>query len=103
MKRKLNSKLLLGVSLGIVFFAVFVSLLHGYQMRGNGRVLLEQASRAQEEGDLERAADHLQRYLGYQPADTAVLQRYALLLADEKLAATPRARVRALEVLEQVL
>jgi tetratricopeptide (TPR) repeat protein len=77
--------------------------LHGYQVRRNAGVLLVQADRAERDGELRKAAEYLRRYLGVRPGETDTLARYGLLLADEQLATTPRNRVNALMVLQQVL
>src|SRR4051812_16122422 len=102
-QRRVNVKLL-GQLLGsLLVLAVGVHFLHAYQVRRNAGNLLGQADRAGEQGHLERAADYLKRYLGFVPGDTEALAKYGLMLADDRLATTGKARLRAFLALQQVV
>jgi len=81
--------------------AVAVHIVHGAQVRRHGRTLLAQSEEAENGGELDRASVRLARYLQLVPDDTEVLARYADLL--DQAAATPAARLRAIDVLRQVL
>src|SRR5439155_13952694 len=76
---------------------------HAHQVNSNATALLARASRAQEQGELELAADYLNRYLGFAPTDADALARYGLLLSDPKFAKTPRDTYQAKAVLEKAL
>ncbi len=94
--RTLNVRLAAILLVGLVSFAVGVHLLHGYQIRRNARVLLdegkalkEQAEKAEQAGDLVAsrqlktdAAKQMGWYLNLWPDDLAVKKEHALLLAD---------------------
>jgi tetratricopeptide (TPR) repeat protein len=78
-----------------------VHLLHAFQVRRNAGALLEQAGQAKAAGDFVRAADYYGRYLGFRPDDAAALAEYGLAL--DRLAATPRQRLRAFLALDQAV
>src|SRR5205814_2071084 len=65
--------------------------------------LLWQAQHAEEEGRLELTAKFLARYLELEPGDNERRAQLGHVLADPKMAITPRGRQRALFVLEQVI
>lgn len=102
-QKRVNVKFLGQMVGSLAVLAVGVHFLHGYQVRRNAGNLLGQSDRAGEQGHLERAADYLKRYLGFMPGDTDALEKYGLMLADERLAISPRARLRAFLALQQVL
>ncbi len=101
MRRKLHVVRLLWLAAGLTVFSIGTHFLHGYQVQRNAGRLLEQATHAEETGQLHEAAEYLGRYLGLAPDDSAALTRFSLLLA--KLAHTPQARLRASFTLEQAL
>ena len=101
MRRTVNFKLLAFLLLGLLLFAGGVHLTHRLQEKRNASALLEQAQRAEAEGQKEQAVKHLRAYLGFVPNDTDALARYGRLLNQQ--AATPSARTQALLILEQVL
>jgi tetratricopeptide (TPR) repeat protein len=103
MRRSLNYKFLLGLLAGTAVFGTGVHFLHAYQVRRNAGALLTRAEQAEKAGDNAQALDYYRRYLGFVPKDTEALARYGLLLADEKVATTPRKRIEALLVLDRVL
>src|SRR5438876_8003892 len=101
MRKVLNVKLIGWLLGAILLFGTGVHFLHGYQVRRNASVLVSQASRAEGQGQTERAAEYLQRYLGLVPSDTDVLARYGLTL--DKLATSRKGWLRAFLALQQVL
>ncbi|OAI45253.1 hypothetical protein AYO44_12965 [Planctomycetaceae bacterium SCGC AG-212-F19] len=101
--KKLNVKFVAWLLAILVVICAAVHGLHIFQARRNSAALLDQANRLEAAGELDRAGEYLQRYLGSEPGDTAILERYALLLARPELATTRRARQRALDALEQAL
>jgi tetratricopeptide (TPR) repeat protein len=103
MKKMLNRKFLGILVLVVAVFAIGVYCLHSIQVSRNAGAYLTQAERAEQEGDLDQAIEHLSRYLVLKPGDTTALAKYALLLADEKIATNARARSHAVDLLEQVL
>jgi tetratricopeptide (TPR) repeat protein len=103
MRKTLNVKYLiycLGIGLA---FGASVHFLHGFQVKRNAGAYLTQGYQAEEKGDLTQAADYFSRYLSLAPFDTGAQAHYGLLLSDEKLARTPKARLQALFVLNSVL
>jgi tetratricopeptide (TPR) repeat protein len=77
--------------------------LHAYQVKRTAGGMLERAGRVEADGQLELAADYLGRYLSLKPDDMDVLAKYGSLLADDRLATTPKAKARAWFVLNKVL
>jgi tetratricopeptide (TPR) repeat protein len=80
--------------------AAFVAL-HDYQVRWGARAWLRWANQAEQNGQDERVAEYLNRYLGYRPGDRQALARYGLLV--KRLARTHQDRLRAFFVLEKAL
>ena len=76
-------------------------MLHGVQLDRNADRLLEQAARAEEQGDLDEAVKFLGQYVGFRPKDADALARFGLLV--EKTARTPRQWFQAFQTLERVL
>jgi len=101
MRRTVNIKLVAILLLGALLFAGGVHLTHRLQEQRNASALLEQAQRAEDDGQKDQAVKHLRAYLGFVPNDTEALARYGRLLNQQ--AATPTARTQALLILEQVL
>lgn len=101
MRRTFNVRFFL-VLLGTMFVVAGAShALHSHQVRRNAGLLLEQAARAEEQGQLQQAAGTLANYLAFVPEDTDALARYGLTL--ERLPSSAATRQRAHSVLEQVL
>src|SRR5262249_53516963 len=100
-RRALNYRLLTWTAALLALSAVAVHIVHGAQVRRHGRTLLAPSEEAENGGELDRASVRLARYLQLVPDDTEVLARYADLL--DQAAATPAARLRAIDVLRQVL
>ncbi len=108
MRRRLNLPFLAGLLVALAVLGSAVHVLHAFQVRRSARGLRDRAARARDEGHLGRAADYLQRYLGYEADDNDALADYGFLL--ERLAADPfrrrewpDARDRAFYAFEQVL
>src|SRR5436305_9023273 len=85
----------------LLLFGGLVYGLHRVQVRRNAGALLAQADREEEQGNRERAAGYLARYLAFAPRDGEARTRYGLLLAE--LARSHGARTRAYFVLERAL
>lgn len=95
MKKRINIKAI-GILLAVLAaFAIGTHLLHGYQVRSNARILLAQADRADADGRVDGAANYLARYIALVPADHDARAKHALLLADKKLAKSPKALLQA--------
>jgi tetratricopeptide (TPR) repeat protein len=101
MKKHVNAKAVLILAGGCLVLGVATHFLHGFQVKRNARGLLEQATVVEQEGQPSKAVEFLDQYLGMVPDDNEALARYGVLL--DGLAKTPRARVRAFFVLEQVV
>src|SRR5262249_34988074 len=101
--RRLNGKLLFGLVSGSALLVALTFFVHWLQTGRIARALLAQADRAEQQGELADTARYLSRYLELEPDDIETRARYGRTIADERLAVTPRARARALFVLEQVL
>jgi tetratricopeptide (TPR) repeat protein len=102
MKREFNVRffaLLIGAT---AFLAVGVHFLHGYQVKHNAKLLLDQALQAEEKGQLNQASELLSTYLIYVPDDQETLAKYGFLL-DGMSGRNPALRVRAFMVLEKAL
>ncbi len=101
MKRRLNSRLLIGILLPTIALGAGISGLHSVQVRRNARALLARADRAERDGDLVQAAEYLRLFLGYEPNHSAALAKFGAILASR--ARTVDDRIRAVQTLEQVL
>src|SRR5262245_5675417 len=101
MRWKLNRRFLLIVTVAAIIFAVGWFFLHRYQKKRLVGEYLVQATRAEEEEKLDRAARLLRSYVLAVPSDTDARIRYATLL--EKIGKTLRAKSDALDVYEQAL
>ncbi len=93
MKRKLHLRNLL-IILGVVaVLTIGAHFLHGYQVRRNADVFLEEARKAEERGEFDLAAGHLKRYLEYRPNDDQARGKYGFVLEQlAKAARTTKAR-----------
>ncbi|HXG10619.1 MAG TPA: tetratricopeptide repeat protein, partial [Gemmataceae bacterium] len=100
-RRTLNGRFLACLLIAALLLGAGVHLLHAYQVRRNASALLTHANQAEEDGDLDRAIQYLEHYLGLVQEDNDALARYGRALykrggsADEKQ--------RAFLVLEQVV
>src|SRR2546426_3546561 len=100
-KRKLQERRILLLVTAAAVLAVGIHFLHEFQIKRNVRAFLRQADLAEGQGNQQQAAAYLSGYLGYKPEDASTRTRYALLLDD--LATSPKARLRAVQALEQAL
>jgi tetratricopeptide (TPR) repeat protein len=98
-KRKLNRKLFLWIVGTLITLGAGIHFLHGAQVRRSAEVLLDQANRAEQKGDMDRAQDYLERYLAVQPKDVAALLRLGDMLEKKGRDGT----VQAIRVLEKAL
>jgi tetratricopeptide (TPR) repeat protein len=102
MKREFNVPFFAMLIGGLAFLAVGVHFLHGYQVKRNAKLLLDQAHQAEEKDQLNQASELLGTYLAYVPDDQETLVEYGFLL--EKMSTgNPGLRVRAFLVLEKAL
>lgn len=101
--RKLNLKFLLLLIALLVVSAGGMVLAHHLQSQRIPRAILRQAKRAEDQGDLRRAAVYVSRYLEFVPNDNEAWARLALLLADKSLAKTFKEKQRAFLVLRRAL
>lgn len=103
MRKRINIKAL-GILLAIgAVAAASTHVLHGYQVRTNAGILLAQANRAEERGKFDTAANYLSRYLALVPEDVDARAKYALSIADPRVANSPKALMRAFLVLSRAV
>jgi tetratricopeptide (TPR) repeat protein len=102
MKRELNVRFFAFLIGATAFLAVGVHFLHGHQVKRNAKLLLDQALRAEEKGQLNQASELLSTYLVYVPDDQETLAKYGFLL-EGMSGRNPAMRVRAFMVLEKAL
>src|SRR6516162_3770089 len=101
--RKINGKLLLGLLLGTLVLTGSVFGVHHFQYRRIAAALLWQAGRADEQGQAERQAMYLRRYLEFNPQDDTAKEKLARAWAREEFEGRPKVRARAVRLLDEVL
>ena len=101
--RKINGKLLLGLLLGTLVLTGSVFGVHHFQYQRIAAALLWQAGRADEQGQAERQAMYLRRYLEFNPQDDAAKEKLARTWAREEFEGRPKVRARAVRLLDEVL
>jgi tetratricopeptide (TPR) repeat protein len=101
--RKINGKLFLGFLVGLAVVAAIVFAVHQFQYQRIAQALLWQARRAEEQGQVERTARYLSRYLEFNPRDDAEKAHLALVWAGDGFVSAPRLRWRAARLLDEVL
>jgi tetratricopeptide (TPR) repeat protein len=99
MRRKINLKAVLILSLSAAALGVGVYFVHGFQVRRNAKGVLEQALQAERDGQTKEALDYYEQYLGLAPDDNDALAKYALLRS--RNVKTPRERVQVYLALER--
>jgi cellulose synthase operon protein C len=101
--RKINTKffVFLVITLALLGGAVFG--LHRLQAGSIAEALLWQASQAEKDGKLDRAAKYLGRYLEFARDDLDQREHLGIILSEPGMAITPQRRARARFVIEQVL
>jgi tetratricopeptide (TPR) repeat protein len=101
MRRRLNFRV---AAAAVVFLAVAAAVVHGlhrYQITRQTSNLLEEAARAEHQGELAEAASYLEHYLTMAPDEPEALSRYGLLL--ERSAHSGGDHKRAFFALEKAL
>jgi len=101
MRRRLNVRVAIGA---VIFLAVAAAAMHGlhrYQMTRQASSLLEEAARAEQQGELAEAASYLEHYLTMAPDEPDALSRYGLLL--QRSAHSGGDHTRAFFALEKAL
>src|SRR5262249_42316066 len=101
--RKLNSKLLLGLMAFGVLLGGGLFLVHYFQSGRIARALLVQAERAEKQARLDQSIKFLSRYLEFIPEDVEERAHLGRLLASDQFADSPKLRLRAFFVLDDVL
>lgn len=101
MRRTLNFRLLLGLTVVIVVLGAGVHVVHGFQEKRNAVALLRRADQAEAKGDVKETEKYLLRYLVHRPDDPGALARYGLALTD--LDDNPRNMLRGVNLLEMAL
>ncbi len=101
--RKVNVKLLLALVLGSAALTVAVGAAHAFQYGRIAGALRFQAHRAEEQGQPERVARYLSRYLEFQPRDLDAKADLGRVLAGDAFAGSLKARKRAAALLDGVL
>src|SRR5262245_19557205 len=101
MKKTLNTPYLLCLLAVVSVVAGGIWLLHRVQAGPQAQAVLRQAELAENEGNLEKAASYLRRYLILNRGDIDVRGRLGLLL--DETARSDEERTRAFLVLEDVL
>jgi tetratricopeptide (TPR) repeat protein len=101
MRRKLNVKLVTGTLGGLLILSASTYALHEFQVRRNAHQLLEQADRAVEEKDYERALQLYPQYLSFAPNDPDTNQKYAQVL--DRSPGSVGERIRLVLLMDQVL
>ncbi len=82
--RRINFPFLAIFLLVVLVLCGAVHLLHGYQLRRNARIFLQEARSAKEAKNLGAAIQHYRAYLELAPEDMEALAEYGLLLADAR-------------------
>src|SRR5437867_2072849 len=100
--RRLNVKLFLYLTAASILFVAALFLVHWLQTGSIGRALLARADKAEQQQNLRQAARYVSRYLELLPADVDERAHLGRMLADDRLAVTPKARAQAIFVIEQV-
>jgi tetratricopeptide (TPR) repeat protein len=101
--RKINGKLFLILLVGAVVLTGAVIGIHLIQYQRIAQALLWQARHAEEQHQVERTAQFLSRYLEFSPRDDVEKAHLASLWAGDAFAQSPRARYRAVRLLDEVL
>ena len=101
MKRKISLPAVAILLVTVPVLAGAVHWVHGYQLRRNARVFLEQADRARDAGESEKEVRHLQTYLALVRDDAEAFVRYALLV--DQVAKTGSQKERAFYTIEAAL
>ena len=99
MKKQINFKAVLILTLGGAALATTIHFVHAAQVRRTASALLEEAKRLEENGEKYLAAENFAAYLGLRPDDADAKACLALLLT--KLAKSPKERMKAYFILSE--
>ena len=100
-ERRINRKPLLILSFSTITFFTAIFFVHLMQVRGNARMILEQATRYEEEGHLDLAASCLSDYLVLEPNDVEAKVRLGIMLSNN--AKSARVKFQAYSILSEVV
>ncbi|MBN2474402.1 MAG: tetratricopeptide repeat protein [Pirellulales bacterium] len=100
-QRMLNVRLLLGTLIAMAVLGPAAYCWHAYQLGRTSAALLEEAQRREDEGDWQRAAEYLKRYLQMYPDDAEVTVRWAETW--DKSATGPGRKMAAVELFYRAL
>lgn len=101
--RKINTRLFVILVISVALFGGAIFGLHRLQAGNIADALLWQASQAEKDGKLDRAAKYLGRYLEFVRDDLETREQLGMILSDPRMATSPQRRARARFVIEQVL
>ena len=101
--KRINFRFALVLIASLAVLGVATHFLHAYQVRRTANAMQSRARQLESEGQIAQAVDYLGRYLSLNPDKNDELAHYGSLLADQKMATTPRGKARALAVLNRVL
>lgn len=101
--RTINAKFLLFLVIAIVVTIGALFGLHRLQASNIAEAVLWQASQAEKDGNFDRAAKFLARYLEFAREDLDQRAHLAMILSDPAVAVSAQRRARARFVIEQVL
>ncbi|HEV3238009.1 MAG TPA: tetratricopeptide repeat protein, partial [Gemmataceae bacterium] len=101
--RKVNVRFFASLILGSVALIGSLFIIHYFQEGRVQAALLFQANKAEEQGQPEKVAHYLGRYLEFAPDDIGERIRLGQTLAGESMKSVPKSRDRAIYVLEGVL
>ena len=101
--RKVNTKFFAFLVITLLLTAAAVFGLHHLQASNLSEALLWQATQAEKDGKLDRAAKYLGRYLEFEREDLTEREHLAMILSEPQVAINPQRRARARFVIEQVL
>lgn len=100
-QKRLNVRLLLATFVPLTVVILVVMVVHGFQNERHAHRLRTQADEAEQQGQLDRAAVCLGRYLSFAPDDNAALIHYGELR--QKLAVTPEERWQVVTVYSRAI
>ncbi|MBL8796384.1 MAG: tetratricopeptide repeat protein [Planctomycetia bacterium] len=101
--RRLNARLFFFLVFGSALLVAVTFGVHWLQTGRIARAMLQQADRAEQQGHTDQTIRYLSRYLELEPDDLEARARLGDKLADEKTAISPRARTKAIFLIENVL
>lgn len=101
--RRLNAKLFFCLVFGSALLTAITFGVHWLQTGRIAQAMLQQADRAEQQGQNDQVVRYLSRYLELAPDDLEARARLGDKLADEKTVLPPRARTKAIFLIENVL